>query len=372
MPPSTRAAAPARTRRRAPSSAIASLRRRAIAHSLFEPTTLARAVERLAFVQADPIRAPARAQDLILRQRVHGYRANDLERRYPELGLEEDMLYAYGFVTPSLHRLLYPRPPRRMTALERRILDGIRDGGPVHPRDVEARFGTGRVVNAWGGHSRATKHALERLHRMGHLRIARRDAGIRVYQAAPPRVADDVAPAERLRDLVLQVANLLAPVPERTLATLAAWLRRSIPSAPPSRATLRELRASGALEGIDVDGDAFLWPAGTTPAREAPATVRFLAPFDPLVWDRRRFERLWGWAYRFEAYTPPPKRVRGYYAMPLLFGDAVIGWANAAVDERGALQVELGYEGARPRDPVLRREADAEIARLEAFLRPER
>jgi hypothetical protein len=48
------------------------------------------------------------------------------------------------------------------------------------------------------------------------------------------------------------------------------------------------------------------------------------------VWDRRRFEHLWGWAYRFEAYTPAPKRVRGYYALPLLWRDRVIGWGNLA------------------------------------------
>ncbi|EWS60580.1 hypothetical protein Y695_04569 [Hydrogenophaga sp. T4] len=56
--------------------------------------------------------------------------------------------------------------------------------------------------------------------------------------------------------------------------------------------------------------------------------MRLLAPFDPVVWDRDRFERLWDWAYRFEAYTPPAKRVRGYYAMPLLWRDQVIGWAT--------------------------------------------
>ena len=66
------------------------LRRYAIARSLFKPTTLKRAIEKLGFVQADPIRAPARAQDLTLRHRVKGYRAGDLERRYPSLALEED------------------------------------------------------------------------------------------------------------------------------------------------------------------------------------------------------------------------------------------------------------------------------------------
>ena len=63
------------------------LRRYAVARSLFKPTTLSRAIQRLGFVQADPIRAPARAQDLTLRHRVAGYRAGDLERRYPRLPL---------------------------------------------------------------------------------------------------------------------------------------------------------------------------------------------------------------------------------------------------------------------------------------------
>ena len=86
------------------------LRRYAVARSLFKPTTLKRAIEKLGFVQADPIRAPARAQDLILRHRVAGYRAGDLERRFGRLGLEEDFLYAYGFMPRETHRLLHPRP----------------------------------------------------------------------------------------------------------------------------------------------------------------------------------------------------------------------------------------------------------------------
>ena len=88
------------------------LRRYAIARSLFKPTTLARAIERLGFVQADPIRAPARAQDLTLRHRVAGYRAGDLERRYPKLPLEEDFFVNYGFLPRAHHHLMHPRKPR--------------------------------------------------------------------------------------------------------------------------------------------------------------------------------------------------------------------------------------------------------------------
>jgi len=89
------------------------LRRYAVARTLFAPTTLGKAIARLGFVQADPIRAPARAQDLTLRHRVKDYRAGDLERRYPRLDVEEDCLVNYGFVPRSLLPLMHPRTARR-------------------------------------------------------------------------------------------------------------------------------------------------------------------------------------------------------------------------------------------------------------------
>src|SRR5438477_10782272 len=85
------------------------LRRFAVSNSLFTPTTLKRALDRFGFVQADPIRAPARAQDLILRHRVNDYHAGDLERLYPKLGIEEDFFVAYGFVTRHIQALMHPR-----------------------------------------------------------------------------------------------------------------------------------------------------------------------------------------------------------------------------------------------------------------------
>lgn len=80
---------------------LQTLRRYAIGRSLFPPTTLERAIARLGFIQADPIRAPARAQDLILRPRVKGYRAGDLERRYAELEIEEDLTTASSTARPT-------------------------------------------------------------------------------------------------------------------------------------------------------------------------------------------------------------------------------------------------------------------------------
>src|SRR2546430_4306342 len=126
---------------------LADLRRFTVARSLFTPMTLKRALHKLGFVQADPIRAPARAQDLILRHRVKDYRAGDLERRYAKLGIEEDYFVTYGFVTSSIQALMHPRsdtsvpagdyqpwpPARRRQA--KLLLEFVRERGAVHPRE---------------------------------------------------------------------------------------------------------------------------------------------------------------------------------------------------------------------------------------------
>src|SRR5215469_13949467 len=99
--------------------ALDDVRTFAVARSLFPPVTLDRAIRRIGFVQADPIRAPARAQDLILRHRVKNYRVGDLERRYPTLDVEEDFFINYGFVTRELQAVMHPRADRRVPAENR-------------------------------------------------------------------------------------------------------------------------------------------------------------------------------------------------------------------------------------------------------------
>jgi tetratricopeptide (TPR) repeat protein len=130
------------------------LRRYAIARSLFKATSLPRAIARLGFVQADPMRAPARAQDLILAQRVKGYRAGELERRYPRLAIEEAFFFNYGFLPRQTLALLHPRGRRaawdaRMQARAQEVLAFVRQHGPTHPRDVQAHFDHGRIKR-WG------------------------------------------------------------------------------------------------------------------------------------------------------------------------------------------------------------------------------
>ena len=353
------------------------LRRHAVARSLFKARSLPQALARLGFVQADPIRAPARAQDLTLRHRVGGYRAGDLEARYARLPLEEDFFVNYGFLPRELAALMHPRTPQTVWTKARwaqahAVLDFVRERGVVHPREVDAAFDHGRSRNWFGGSSRASTQLLDGMHYRGLVRTAAREGGVRLYAARPAHepVADVAAALDRLADVVV---GLYAPLPAATLSMLVRRIRYGAPQwTPHMNALLARTRAR--LPSATVDGTPWFWPAGENPASRRHAavdgddTLRLLAPFDPVVWDRARFERLWGWAYRFEAYTPAPKRQRGYYALPMLWRGRVIGWANAHVAE-GRLRLEPGYVSGRPpRDAAFQGALAHEVRSLEAFL----
>jgi uncharacterized protein YcaQ len=351
------------------------LRRAAVARSLFTPTTLQRALDTLGFVQADPIRAPARAQDLTLRHRVTGYRAGDLERQYDRLDVHEDVFVNYGFVTSALRDLMHPRggpvpwTPARGRHV-RALLDFVRARGPVHPREVDEHFSHGTVTNYWGGRSSATTHLLEAMHYRGLLRVVRREAGIRIYAVHEhddtPR--DAATRRARLDSLVDVAVGMYAPLPAASLSTLVRRLCYAVPQWT-GELDRTLARAKRRLAQARVDGVEWHWPAEEAATIDAPDDqVRLLAPFDPVVWDRRRFEILWGWAYRFEAYTPVLKRKLGYYALPLLWRDCVIGWGNVSLKD-GTLRSDFGYVASRPpHGRVFRRALEEELNRLRVFL----
>ena len=143
--------------------AIRRLRAAAVAGSLGAPTRLADAFRAIGFVQYDPIRRPATAQDLIMRHRVTDYRQGDLERSYDAAGVEEDRLHVYGALPVEVAAWLHPRvDPRhpdgvhRPDALAADVLAAVHELGPVTPRDVALRFGPTRAVNDRGGFSAAT------------------------------------------------------------------------------------------------------------------------------------------------------------------------------------------------------------------------
>jgi len=387
-----------------------------VAQSLFPPTTLKRALHRLGFVQADPIRAPARAQDLILRHRVKDYRAGDLERRYSKLGVEEDFFINYGFVTSAIHALMHPRlaavpkpgeqykdPTRINWPAERRkkaeaLLEFIRERGSAHPREVDDHFSHGTVRNYWGGSSNASTHLLDAMHYSGMLRVMRREDGIRIYAAREHAVArpsiqgsrlissadiQAMKPHQRRRlavqtpsdndvrraiDTLVDVAiGIYAPLPSASLSIVVNRLRFAVPQWHNELKSALQ-RAKQRLSHAQLDRIDWYWPATRDPARDSPEdSVRLLTPFDPVVWDRARFELLWGWTYRFEAYTPVAKRKRGYYALPILWRNRVIGWGNLSV-KNCELTSEFGYIKSPPRDRTYKRELAAELTRMRTFL----
>jgi uncharacterized protein YcaQ len=169
----------------------------------------------------------------------------------------------------------------------------------------------------------ARRYALYR----GLLRVVRREAGIRVYGVResvllPADKADRVARLDALVDILVRK---YAPLPGPSLSNLVGRLRYGVPQ------WRRELkpalqRARLRFGHARVDGIEWYWPADEMIGTCTPSdTVHLVAPFDPVVWDRRRFELFWGWSYRFEACTPANRRTRGYYALPLLWRDRAIG-----------------------------------------------
>ena len=351
------------------------LRRAAVVRSLFTPTTLQRALDILGFVQADPIRAPARAQDLTLRHRVTGYRSGDLEREYAALDVHEDVFVNYGFVTGAVQILMHPRGgPTPWSAARgrqvRALLDFVRSRGEVHPREVDRHFSHGTVTNYWGGSSNATTHLLDGMHYRGLLRVVRREGGIRIYAAHEHQAAphDAATRRRRLDGLVDVVVRAYAPLPAASLSMLVRRLRYAAPQWTGDLDGALQ-RAKRRLAHARADGIDWYWPDEDAFASDgSDDVVRLLAPFDPVVWDRRRFEILWGWAYRFEAYTPVRKRKLGYYALPLLWRDRVIGWGNLSL-KNGTLQSDFGYVASRPpRDRAFGRALEEERSRLGRFL----
>jgi hypothetical protein len=228
-----------------------------------------RAPSRLGFVQADPIRAPARAQDLTLRHRVRDYRAGDLERRYPRLAVEEDFFVNYGFLPRATQQLMHPRTPR--TRLAEGALGAGAGGAGVRARARRGAPARGRrAVRARQDHatgsaasSNASTQLLDGMHYRGLLRVARREGGTRLYAGArgPGARADPT----RARPLVDVVLAKYAPLPERSLggageppgAGRAAMARRT---------ARRAARCWGAPAAGEVDGLRWYWPAGENPA----------------------------------------------------------------------------------------------------------
>ncbi len=346
---------------------------------------LARNLDRLGLHQIDSVNVLARAHYLPAFSRIGPYDRELLDAAAwgakPKRRLFEYWAHEASLLPLPLHPLLRWRMAEadrgeagwgrvRLFAKEQRaeaeaILARIRDEGPMAASDFE--HGSSRSGWwEWG----ATKHALEWLFWAGHLTTAtRRGSFERVYDLTERVIPSAILslptpdPADAQRRLVALSARTLG------LAT-AGDLRDYFRLKPePARAAIEALVEEGTLLPLTVEGwrnPAYLHADARRPRQIE--TQALLAPFDPLIWERARTERLFGFRYRIEIYTPADKRVHGYYVLPFLMDEALVARVDLKADRQsGRLRVRATH--LEPGAPANTRERlAAELASMAEWL----
>ncbi len=248
------------------------------------------------------------------------------------------------------------------------LRDELADRGPLRPADIEHDAREGSRGSWWGWDD--VKNGLERLWLMGEVAIAGRRGFERRYALAadvlpPAALASPVPRAEAIHELVRRAALAYGVA---TAADLADYWR--IRDRPAVLAAVRDLVDAGEIEPATVEG----WEVGGRPAkawlhRDAARPRRIdataiLTPFDPVVWFRDRAERLFDFDYRIEIYTPAEKRRFGYYSLPVVVGDDVVGRVDLKADRAAsALRVQSAWwEHGAPADAAERIAAELRTA----------
>ena len=217
------------------------------------------------------------------------------------------------------------------------VLDEIRLAGPLSAGEIEKLHGrspNGRKSGPWWDWSHA-KLACEYLFWAGEITTASRRGFERLYdvpeRVLPPQVlAAPTPPREEAQRHLLRLAARSFGV--ATEKDLRDYYRLPVADA---RARLHELVEEGSLVLANVEG--WRQPAFVDPSARVPREVRasaLIAPFDPLVWERERTERIFGFRYRIEIYVPAPRRVHGYYVLPFLLGDRLVARVDLKADRQ--------------------------------------
>jgi uncharacterized protein YcaQ len=326
---------------------------------------LRRTVDRLGVVQIDSVNVLSRSHYLPFFSRLGAYPREALDalsnRRH-------DVFEYWAHEASLLPVRLQPQLRWRMAAAEdhawgnmvrlqrerpgyvREVLDRVREEGPTKASQL-LQPRPDRPGSMWNWH--AGKVALEWLFFTGVLTARSRTAGFeRVYdlteRVLPAAVVQASTPerADAVRELVRTASRALGVATETDL--------RDYFRLPPAdaRTAIAELVEEGELQPVEVEG----WgrPAWLDPQARRPRWIRaraLLSPFDSLVWERPRVERIFDFRYRLEIYTPAAKRVHGYYVLPFLLGDRLVGRVDLKADRQaGILRVQAAY--AEPRvDP---------------------
>jgi uncharacterized protein YcaQ len=346
--------------------------------------TVMKVVSQLGFVQLDSIQRIERAHHLILGARLDGYQQQSLHHlAFEKRALFEHWTHDASLIPTGLYGLWKPRFARgekRLRASKwfthrlgagasatraiNKVLSRVTRQGPTRARDFD-RGDHGRATGWWDWTPEKT--ALEFLWQTGTLAITARDGFEKLYDlaervfpdlhAAPhpdPDAHLDWAGRSALERLGVATSNELAGFwGAISLSEAAHWAK-----AATQRGEL-VIVDSEAVDGSSRPAFAFAdWKDRLARIADAPERLRVLAPFDPLIRDRKRLLRLFGFDYRFEAFVPAPQRKWGYYVLPILEGERLIGRVDPRFDRaKGSVVIEgLWWEpGIKPTRTRLQR-----------------
>jgi uncharacterized protein YcaQ len=255
--------------------------------------------------------------------------------------------------------------PEELTAS---VLAEVAARGPVTARDLDD--GRPRRKDHWGWNWSEARKALDLLYMCGDVAIAGRNTQFEVRYDLPERVLPahvlalpTPSPEDARRELVRRAASSHGV---GTASCLADYYRLGVKE---TQVAIGELVEDGELLPVSVEG----WRRPAYLHRDAPLPRRvraraLLSPFDPLVWERARTEHLFGFRYRIEIYVPAAKRVHGYYVLPFLLDDAIVGRVDLKADRQARVLRVLGSYAEPGAPDETAAELAAELADLAGWL----
>jgi uncharacterized protein YcaQ len=344
--------------------------------------TFQRTLQRTGVLQVDSVNVLQRAHYMPLYSRMGPYDP-DLLRRAAECAprrVVEYWAHVQAFMPVDLwpvmrHRMERYRAKRGKWGfveasgrLDASLLAEVQERGASTARDLDD--GLPRAKDNWGWNWSETRKALDYLFVVGELAIAGRNGQFEVLYDLPERVLPPEILAlptpplpDAARELVRRAARSHGVA---TTQDLRDYYRMPVRE---TATAVAELVDDGELLPVAVEGwsrPAYLHREARLPRRVAARTL--LSPFDPLVWERARTEALFDFRYRIEIYTPAHKRVHGYYVLPFLLGERIVGRVDLKADRRsGRLVVKAAFaEPDAPPETAV--ELGAELRRLAGWL----
>jgi uncharacterized protein YcaQ len=352
--------------------------------------TFDRTVARTGVLQVDSVNVLQRAHFMPLYSRMGPYDVDLLRRasaRRPRRVVEY-WAHVQAFMPVELwplmrHRMEHYRSERGkwgFTAdptLEPNVLAAVRDRGPVTARDLEEEFSDGpRDKKHWGWNWSEARKVLDYLYLVGDVAIAGRTSQFEVLYDIPERVlpaavldAPTPSPQDAVTELVRRAAASHGVATGPCLADYYRLRLQSPPGKPNARVAIEQLVESGELTPVSVQGwkrPAYLHRDARLPRKVAARTL--LSPFDPVVWERARAEALFDFFYRIEIYVPADKRVHGYYVLPFLLGDRIVGRVDLKADRASGTLLVQGAFAEEHAPPEAAEELAAELRRLAGWL----